>query len=200
MELTTHPYGQCLKFAAAKLALQFLKNPIIMAPSKGNKYWMRRETHGRPQIFATGEKLWQAACDYFAWNEENPLYEEKLFAFQGIVTRDRVAKMRAMTIDGLCQHIGINPSGYRAWRHNRPDLVDTIESIDSVIRRQKFEGAAAELLSPLIIARDLGLSDKTEITGRDGKDLLPPADDVETARRVAFILARGMAAASPEKE
>ncbi|MDC9826565.1 terminase small subunit, partial [Devosia sp. ZB163] len=45
--------------------------------------------------------------------------------------------------------------------------------VDEIIRAQKFEGAAAGLLNPNIIARDLGLADKQELTGKGGSPLMP---------------------------
>jgi hypothetical protein len=49
-----------------------------------------------------------------------------------------------------------------------PDFIAVTEQAENVIRSQKFGGAAAGLLNANIIARDLGLSDKTELTGKDG--------------------------------
>ena len=69
---------------------------------KGNQFWKMRETHGRNPIFETPEQLWVAACEYFQWVENNPLLEEKIFHAQGIITKDTVTKMRAMTIRAMC--------------------------------------------------------------------------------------------------
>ncbi len=162
----------------------------------GNRFWEARSSHGRNPIFQTPEQLWEACAEYFQWNADNPLQEEKGFAFQGTVTKETFAKMRAMTIEGLCCFLDIETSTWRMWRQNRPDFLAVITRVDEIIRRQKFEGAAADLLNANIIARDLGLSDKAEITGKDGKDLIPEANEVETARRVAFLLAQGLAKTS----
>ena len=43
-----------------------------MAAPKGNKFWMLRSKHGRDKLFATPELLWDAACEYFQWCDENP--------------------------------------------------------------------------------------------------------------------------------
>jgi hypothetical protein len=40
--------------------------------------------------------------------------------------------------------------------------MEVITRIDKYIYNQKFEGAAAGFLNPNIIARDLGLADKTD--------------------------------------
>ena len=47
---------------------------------------------------------------------------------------------------------------YRA----REGFIDITSKIENVIKTQKFVGAAADLLNANIIARDLGLTDKTE--------------------------------------
>ncbi|WP_290688531.1 terminase small subunit [Haematobacter sp. UBA3484] len=48
------------------------------------------------------------------------------------------------------------------------DLSEVITRVEQIIRTQKFEGAAADLLNPNIIARELGLADKTEMSGPEG--------------------------------
>ena len=69
-----------------------------MAAPKGNKFWMMRSKHGRDKLFASPQLLWQAACEYFQWVTDNPLYETKAFAYQGEVTTKELPRMRAMTI------------------------------------------------------------------------------------------------------
>ena len=144
---------------------------------KGNQFWKMRETHGRNPIFETPEQLWVAACEYFQWVENNPLLEEKIFHAQGIITKDTVTKMRAMTIRAMCFFIGLSRQGWQEYSE-KPDFSDIVKEIEDVIYSQKFEGAAADLLNSNIIARELGLADKqqNEHTGVDGK---PIAHSVE---------------------
>lgn len=127
----------------------------------GNRFWEARSSHGRNPIFESSEALWTAASEYFAWVEDNPLYEAKPFAFQGTVTIANVAKMRAMTIEGLCIFLDIAKQTWIDYR-GRPDFLDVVTRVEEIIRSQKFAGAAADLLNANIIARDLGLTDKTE--------------------------------------
>jgi len=47
-----------------------------------------------------------------------------------------------------------------------------------VIYRQKFEGASADMLNPNIIARDLGLADKKDLSSTDKSMSPKPALDV----------------------
>lgn len=134
----------------------------------GNRFWEARSSHGAKPRFEDGEALWSACLEYFAWCHENPLYEDKLVTFQGFATHEPVAKMRAMTIGGLCLFLDVDETTWRGWRADRPDLLPVITRAEAVIFQQKFTGAAADLLNPNIIARDLGLAEKQEHTSPDG--------------------------------
>ena len=143
----------------------------------GNQFWKLRSKHGRDKLFATPELLWEAACEYFKWHEDNPLYESKAFAFQGEITIATLPKMRALTLSGLCLYLHCSESYFREFKSNlkegEQDFLTVIREIETSIYNQKFQGAAADLLNSNIIARDLGLRDKTEITGKDGEPLAP---------------------------
>ena len=165
-----------------------------MAAPAGNRFWEARSSHGRNPKFETPEQLWDACCQYFQWNADNPLYEDRIVAYQGDVKHEAVPKMRAMTLGGMCIFIGISHDTWENWRRNRQDFFVVIKEAENVIRTQKFEGAAADLLNANIISRDLGLADKAELTGKDGAALNPPpADPMELARAVAFLLQAGVA-------
>ncbi|WJR67244.1 DNA-packaging protein [Neorhizobium sp. CSC1952] len=131
----------------------------------GNRFWEARSSHGAKPKFENGDDLWSACCEYFEWIECNPLYEDKVTSFQGINTHEPIAKMRAMTLQGLCLFIDIDFSTWVEWKKNRSDLSNIISRVEAVIYQQKFAGAAADLLNPNIIARDLGLADKQEHSG-----------------------------------
>lgn len=138
-----------------------------MAAPVGNQFWKARSSHGRNPIFASPDDLWEASCEYFEWVEANPLYEDKLTSYQGVNTHEPVAKMRAMTISGLCIFIDVARRTWDDFR-KREDFLPVVSRVEEIIRTQKFEGASADLLNPSIIARDLGLADKSELTGKDG--------------------------------
>jgi len=141
-----------------------------MSAPVGNKFWEARSSHGRSPKFATPDDLWSACVEYFDWIDANPLYEAKAFAFQGDVTIESLPKMRAMTVSGLCIFLDISPKTWAEYR-DRKDFTPITSRVDEIIRTQKFQGAAADLLNPNIIARDLGLADKSELTGKDGAPL-----------------------------
>lgn len=133
--------------------------------SAGNRFWEARSSAGPKPKFEDGDKLWAACVEYFNWVADNPLYADQLVTFQGTATHEPVAKMRAMTIGGLCLFLDVEHRTWRLWRDERPDLLPVITRAEAVIYQQKFTGAAADLLNPNIIARDLGLADKKELSG-----------------------------------
>ena len=139
-----------------------------MAAPKGNKFWLLRSKHGRDMLFESPQLLWEAACEYFEWCEKHPLYESRPFAHLGNIKIKKVAKMRAMTLSGLCFYLNCSESYFRTFKittgSDRQDFLTVISEIESAIYNQKFQGAAADLLNANIIARDLGLTDKRELS------------------------------------
>lgn len=133
-----------------------------MGAPKGNQFWKARSKHGRDKIFQTPDILWEACTEYFEWVEENPLWENKPFNFQGVPVENPIAKMRAMTITSLCRFLDVD---FVTWKdyHANKDFTHVTTRVEDIIRDQKFAGAAADLLNANIIARDLGLTDKKEI-------------------------------------
>ncbi len=140
-----------------------------MTFKKGNKLWQMRSKDGRPPIYSSPDQLWEECCGYFEWIEANPLWEEKPFHFQGEVTDHPVRKMRAMTLGGLCLYLDIDRTTWKDYC-TKVDFSQVTTRVEEIIRDQKFSGAAAELLNPQIIARDLGLQDKVSNihSGPDG--------------------------------
>lgn len=138
----------------------------------GNRFWEARSSAGPKPKFDGPEPLWAACCEYFDWNERNPLFKDQLVTFQGVASHEPIAQMRAMTISALCMFLDIDETTWRDWRESRPDLSPVITRAEAVIYRQKFEGASADLLNANIIARDLGLADKRQL-GNDPENPLP---------------------------
>ena len=150
----------------------------MCAAPKGNQFWKLRSKHGRDKLFATPELLWEAACEYFDWCENTPLKETKAFAFQGVINTAELSVMRAMTLSQLCFYLNCSENYFRHFKSNLPkdsqDFITVINEIESVIYNQKFQGAAANLLNANIIARDLGLVDRSETDVTSGGQSLPP--------------------------
>lgn len=144
-----------------------------MPAPKGNQFWKARTKHGRDKLFTTPEILLEACLEYFEWVDRNPLYEYQLKTTKGRVHKIPVPKMRAMTIGGLCIFLNINQSTWFDYAKQKgqegedkeitKDFSNICTRVMEIIRNQKFAGAAADLLNANIIARDLGLKDKSEI-------------------------------------
>ena len=140
-----------------------------MAAPSGNQFWKLRSKHGRDKLFATPELLWEAACEYFQWCDDNPLLEHKVInsSKEGVVNHT-IPKMRAYTMQGICLYLNCNVGYFNDFEKNvsedDKDFSLVITCIRETIYNQKFSGAAADLLNANIIARDLGLKDNTDIT------------------------------------
>ncbi|CNH80184.1 Uncharacterised protein [Yersinia massiliensis] len=157
-----------------------------MAAPKGNRFWEARSSHGRNPKFESADALWAACCEYFEWVEANPLWEMKAFAYQGAVTQEPIAKMRAMTLTGLCLFLDIADSTWQTFRV-REDLSVITTRAEKVIYDQKFSGAAADLLNANIIARDLGLKEQSQV-----EDVTPDKGDRDKRRsRIKELFNRG---------
>jgi hypothetical protein len=135
----------------------------------GNQFWRLRSKHGRDKLFETPQLLWEAACEYFEWCDKHPLFETKAFCYKGKVVVKKLPRLRAMTLSQLCFYLNCSESYLREFKSNLKtenqidkDFLTVIKEIEQVIYNQKFQGAAADQLNSNIIARDLGLSDKTD--------------------------------------
>lgn len=126
-----------------------------------------KKRNGRPPTFESPEDMLSCANEYFEWVASAPIYEHKLFNNHGKLVRGSIPKMRAMTIDGLCVFLGISRETWKNYEYqnttDKEGFKTVMDYIKETMRDQKFTGAAADQLSPNIIARDLGLVDKTEL-------------------------------------
>lgn len=142
-----------------------------MAAQKGNKFWQLRSKHGRDKLFADPALLWEAACEYFTWCDNHP-WVKKDFISSGPMAGKIVdlETTRPYTIDGFLLYIDASTSWWGDWKKAPPEgFSEVITRIDRTIYRQKFEGAAVGAFNANIIARDLGLVDKTDLTSKGKK-------------------------------
>lgn len=127
---------------------------------------------GRARAFETAEDLMSACEEYLAWNEANPLIEEKPFCFQGQIIMAELQKPRAPSIVALCTHLGISRFTWHNYRVSEEfDLV--CEEVEARMRTFKFERAVAGLMNSTLIARDLGLVDKQEVKHSSDGTMMP---------------------------
>ena len=123
----------------------------------GNRAWEARASSGPKPLFADAESLWKACVEYFDWVDDNPLYEDQLFTFQGRVSHVPRRRVRAMTKSDLCRFLGIERCTWNNWRRKRPDLLEVLERAEDVIWIWQFQHAAAGLLDAGMVIRQLRL-------------------------------------------
>jgi hypothetical protein len=145
---------------------------------KGNEYWKLRSKHGRDKLFETPELLWEAACEYFQWCNEHP-WKRREAIKSGEMAGEvmEIDTERPYTLSGLCLYLGCNEAYFRIFKSQLPegeqDFNTVISAIEQTIYTQKFEGAAVGSFNANIIARDLGLSEKTDFTSK-GEQIKSP--------------------------
>lgn len=136
----------------------------MMAAPLGNQFWKLRSKHGRDKLFATPELLWEAACEYFQWADENPITKQDYVGKDGEEVQRKLG--RPYTQSGMCVYLDCSEQMFREAKE-RKEFTEVCTRISQIIRTQKFEGASVGIFNHNIIARDLGLKDSSDITSGD---------------------------------
>jgi hypothetical protein len=144
----------------------------------GNQFWKLRSKHGRDKIFTTPESMQEAAFEYFQWCEDNPLKEQQIVKYKDTFEKATIDKMRPFTLMGLCMFLGVNSVYFNQFEdqikkkddETSKEFSKVITHIREIIYNQKFTGAAAGFLNPNIIAMEIGLKARTDIT-TDGNEI-----------------------------
>lgn len=132
-----------------------------MAAPLGNQFWRLAEHPGRPKAYQPDE-LWEKALEYFEWTENNPWYKnEAVKGGDSVGTIIQVPTSRPFTQTGFCVFAGISMTTFENYAQNQ-EFVGVTTRIREIMYTQKFEGATVGAYNANIIARDLGLSDKSE--------------------------------------
>lgn len=150
---------------------------------EGNQYWNLRLKHGRDRIIQSPKELEDNSNEYFQWCIDNPLIAFEVHGKDAYTIQ--VPKKRVFQKDGFAL-----ASGLADWRQIEelkkvsPDFLQVVTRIENIIKTQKFEGAASGFFNSNIVARDLGLSDKSEVEVNDNRkavaDLFPLDKTEET--------------------
>ena len=164
---------------------------------KPARLWEAKPKAGRRSIYGSASDLLMVAIEYFKWVEANPLIATEVSKYKGESNIVKVPKMRAMSKRGLCIFLGIASVTWDEWC-KRDEYKEVCEHINSVIYEQKFTGAAADLLNAALIARELGMADKREITARHDYDSL--SEEELDAQINALTNAREMKAIESAEE
>lgn len=144
--------------------------------AKGNKLWKIAAERGikvgvEPK-FPKPEYLLQESMKYFEWEDNNLWEHEQLSgSYYGVPIRARMKRMVPYTIMGLCIFLGISEVTWKNYRDRGGEFLKVCRYIEQIIRQQKFQGASAGYFNHAIIARDLGLVDRKDLT--TGGEKLP---------------------------
>ena len=155
-----------------------------MGAPKGNQFWKLRSKHGRDRLFSTPELLWEAACEYFEWCDNNPFYEALQASGGQRVIKDEdgnsvttsgiieLPRMRPYSLHGLALYLDASISYFNAAERaaeekGEKDFLTVFTRIREVIYNQQLSGAASGFLKENLISRVLGLKDKTDVTTND---------------------------------
>lgn len=167
---------------------------------QGREYWEGRKKLGRPKKIKTPAKLWELACEYFISADENPVLKQELIKGGELAgMKKNIEIMCPYTWEGLSDYLfekGIidNIKDYKSNRDGRYDeFVPIIRTIGQVIYKRNFNGAAAQVLSTNLIARQLGLAEKVisesdvNVTQEVDYSKLSPEALEEIARAVSSV-------------
>lgn len=126
---------------------------------------MEKRRVGRPPKFETPADLLAAAQEYFQWAEDNPYIEDKVVVAGGAPEHVGIKKIQALTITAMRLYVGMDKATWSKYC-NDPEFSNVCEYIVDYIRDEKFRAAAAGQLHPVLVARDLGLVERSEVVNR----------------------------------
>jgi len=150
-----------------------------MGAPEGNKFWELRSKHGRDKIFSTPEIMWEVACEYFEWCDNNPYYINEQKRQKVIIPKDvklsdedfkevidpivRIPTRRPYTISGFCLYLDCDESTFYRYGsdESHKDFFNIVTRVKKTIETQQFEGATVGIFNANIIARKLGLKEQT---------------------------------------
>lgn len=136
-----------------------------MSAPKGNQFWKQRSSHGREMLFASPSLLWEAACEYFQFCDDNPWIKTDYKGSE--IVQVEIPTARPYSLSGLCIFLDCSTSYFRTFKsiadEEKKDFLTVIEKIEEVIKTQQFEGATVGAFNANIIARTLGLTDNSKV-------------------------------------
>ena len=136
-----------------------------MGAPKGNKFWKLRSKHGRDKLFESPELLWESACEYFEWCDENPWVKTKEVRTDKGFTTEEIPTQRPYSRMGWHIYIGCSENWLSEFKKSASqDFLGVISEIENCIDKQQWEGASVGAFNANIIARTLGLKENIDTT------------------------------------
>lgn len=139
-----------------------LHTGTLQADDEGELWARRIGRRTNVRKYSEPDILLACCIEYFRWAKRTPIKEPRLFSYMGDVTESYIEKPRPLTIEGLCAFLSITQRTWWNYR-NETELSEVCEWVENIMFDKNFSLAAAELLNPSIISRQLGLADKQEV-------------------------------------
>ena len=132
-----------------------------MAAPKGNNYWEFRGKHGRDFKY-TPDALWEEAVKYFEWISKRVWNKNEAIKSGDLAGEIiKVPTSTPMSIESFCLFCDIDRKTFDNYE-SKKDFLHIITRVRTIIESNQFEGATVGAYNPNIIARKLGLTDKSE--------------------------------------
>ena len=160
-----------------------------MAWPKGNKYWKYIDNIGRNKIYEDKDldTFRDKVIDYFKVTSERFWEEQHWVGKDGIeVTKNHPVPFLKQ---GIYLHVGINKDTWNNYK-KREGFSDIITHAEELIFMQKFEGASTGFFNHNLIAKELGLVDKKDLSSSDGTmtpKMTIQVQDEKTAKNIESI-------------
>lgn len=158
-----------------------------MAAPLGNNYWEFRNKHGRDFKY-NPESFWEEAVKYFEWIQDKVWNKKEAIKSGDMAgTLIDIPTSTPMSITSFCLFADIDENTFQRYEKEQgyEAFWAITKRIKSIIESQQFEGATVGAYNPNIIARKLGLVDKSDVTsGGESINHVNPAEIMENITKV----------------
>jgi hypothetical protein len=100
-------------------------------------------------------------------------------------------RVKLPSIEGLSVYLDVSRSTLYLWRENHQEFSDILEELLSrqaeVLLNNGLSGDYNSTIAKLVLGKH-GYTDKTELTGKDGKDLISPEAKEKGDQAIKFYL------------
>lgn len=140
-----------------------------MGFEKGHQLWKLRTKHGRDKLFSSPELLWEAACEYFQWCDDNPWIKSKKQTydkgeFSG-ETNEEIPTQRPYTRKGFLIYIDASENWLQEFKKKADsNFLGVIEKIENIIDNQQIDGAMVGVFNSNLVARIQGIKEQSEVS------------------------------------
>lgn len=137
-----------------------------MSATKGNQFWKLRTKHGNDMLFSTPEILWEECIKFFESVDDRKWHR---IEFHGKDAEECIVPLETpYTWTGLYLFLDISHTTWQDYE-KREDFIAITARVRNIIYTQKFEGASVGAFNATLIAKDLQLIDRTDLTTKNDK-------------------------------